>query len=293
MTARTGVCKPRAFAGLLLALAAPAVGAADELPLPLESRVPGGIALLDLGAPSALETRVVYGGYRAPIVRREGRQLAVIGIPLDTTPGPQTARVEQPDGTSAVLEFEVVGKQYAEQRLTVTNQRHVEPTPADLERIAAERARIERALSTYSPELQPLLRFAAPVAGERSSSFGLRRFFNNQARSPHSGMDIAAAAGTPILNPARGRVIDTGDFFFNGQTVFVDHGQGVVAMYCHLSRTDVKPGDEVGAGTQLGLVGATGRVTGPHLHFGIAINRALIDPALLLEEKGTFSISSD
>jgi murein DD-endopeptidase MepM/ murein hydrolase activator NlpD len=282
------------LACLLLALATPSARAADDVPLPLESRVPGGIALLDLGPPSAVETRVVYGGHRAPVVLRQGRQLAVIGIPLDTTPGKQTARVEHPNGTSStVIAFDVARKEYAEQRLTVTNQRHVEPTPSDLERIAAERERIDRALSTYSVDLQPLLRFAAPVAGERSSSFGLRRFFNGQARSPHSGMDIAAAEGTPIVNPARGRVIDTGDFFFNGQTVFVDHGQGVVAMYCHLSRTDVKPGDEVGAGAPLGLVGATGRVTGPHLHWGIAINRALIDPTLVLEEKGTSSISSE
>jgi murein DD-endopeptidase MepM/ murein hydrolase activator NlpD len=284
VTRSAGARRLHGLACLFMALAAPAARAAEEVPLPLESRVPGGIALLDLGPPSALETRVIYGGHRAPVVLRQGRHLAVVGIPLDTTPGPQTARVEHPDGTAAVLAFEVAGKVYAEQRLTVSNQRHVEPTPADLERIAGERARIDRALSTYNPDLQPLLRLAAPVAGERSGSFGLRRFFNGQARSPHSGMDIAAAAGTPILNPARGRVIETGDFFFNGQTVFVDHGQGVIAMYCHLSRTDVKPGDEVGAGAQLGLVGATGRVTGPHLHWGIAINRALIDPALVLQE---------
>ena len=275
----------RAACAAALLLATGATHAAEGLPLPVESRVPGGIAVIDLGPAGAEPPRVTFNDHRAPVLVRDGRQVAVIGIPLDATPGTQTARLEYRDTRPATgVAFEIVAKTYAEQRLTVKNQRHVDPSPEDLERIAAERERLDRALATYSADLQPLLRLAPPVAGERSSSFGLRRFFNGEARAPHSGMDIAAAEGTPILNPARGRVLDTGDFFFNGQTVFVDHGQGVVAIYCHLNRIDVKPGDEVGAGAQLGLVGSTGRVTGAHLHWGIAINRALVDPALLLGE---------
>jgi murein DD-endopeptidase MepM/ murein hydrolase activator NlpD len=197
--------------------------------------------------------------------------------------GPQTATVWT-GGTRGTVDFVVSPKAYEEQRLEIANQRQVEPNKEDLVRIARDRDRIDRALGTYSIDRVPQLEFDAPVPGRRSSSFGLRRFFNGQPRSPHSGMDIAAPAGTPILNPAPGRVLDTGDFFFNGQTVFVDHGQGVVTMYCHLSRIDVHPGDELRAGATLGLVGATGRVTGPHLHWGIAINRALVDPALMLSD---------
>jgi len=271
-----------ALLGAWLAITATRVSAGPP-DLPVESRVPGGIALIDLGAASSEPGPVMFNGYRAPVVRTGSTWTAIIGIPLATVVGTQQARLLGPDGKELrTLPFDVSPKRYAEQRLTVQDERKVNPTAEDLVRIEREQARTDRALGTWSTEFMPPWRMAAPVPGERSSSFGLRRYFNGQPRNPHSGMDIAAAAGTPIASPAAGRVVEAGEFFFNGNSVFVDHGHGVVTMYCHLSRIDVTIGQAVAAGTILGLVGATGRVTGPHLHWGIGINRAMVDPALFL-----------
>ena len=271
------------IAGIALALLLlPIPGGA--LDLPRESRVPGGVAIIGLGSSDEPPGSVIFNGHAAPVLNDGTTWVAVVGIPLDASPGRHAAILRPVRGAERELEFTVSDKRYAEQRLTVTNQRHVEPSSDDLERIARERKRIDAALGSFAADRVPQLVMRAPVDGRRSSSFGLRRFFNEQPRNPHSGMDIAAPTGTPILSPAPGVVTDTGDYFFNGNTVFVDHGQGVVTMYCHLSRIDVRPGDPVDTGTPLGLVGATGRVTGPHLHWGVAVNRALVDPALFLAE---------
>ena len=254
--------------------------------LPMENRVPGGLALIDLDAGESMVGRVWYGDHPVPVLRHGDSWVAVVGIPLEAEPGPQKLKIMNAQNAQVgVLDFEVASKKYEEQHLQVKNKRHVNPSKEDLERISRERERIERALSRYSNERVPELAMAVPVKGRQSSSFGLRRFFNGEPRRPHSGLDIAAPAGTVIRSPSAGTVIETGNFFFNGNSVFIDHGRGVVTMYCHLSRIDVAPGDDVAAGEPLGLVGATGRVTGAHLHWSVAVNRAMVDPSLFVLER--------
>ena len=124
--------------------------------------------------------------------------------------------------------------------------------------------------------------FKWPLAGVMSSPFGLKRFYNDQARRPHGGIDIAAPEGTPIIAPADGWVVDTGDYFFNGNSVFIEHGLGLQTFYAHLSKIHVKLGDKVEPGDLIGEVGATGRVTGPHLHWSVGLNGTWIDPNLVL-----------
>jgi murein DD-endopeptidase MepM/ murein hydrolase activator NlpD len=255
---------------------------ADESDLPKENRVPGGVAIVSVSTEQETP-RVEFGAYRSAVIRRDGQWLAVVGLPLATAPGTHRLNVTTTKGTSQVP-FSVNDKRYRTQRLQIENQRQVEPLAEDLVRIERESARTEKALSTFSTELGPVFRLRAPVEGERSDSFGSRRIFNGQPRNPHSGMDIAAKTGTPIRSPADGVVLDVGDFFFNGNTVFIDHGYGLVTMYCHLSKIGVSVGDRVSAGQVFGEVGATGRVTGPHLHFGVGLNRAMVDPSLLLSQ---------
>ena len=249
--------------------------------LPKESHVPGGVVLLRLDRPADDVPIVKLASARAMVLRKNDHWLAVVGVPLSTEPGPLKISVETQTAKEMDAIIEIKPKQYREQKLKVA-PRMVDLSPADQARTDGERPRIQTALTTFTDAPPTTMRLLQPVPGVRSSSYGLRRVFNNQPRNPHTGMDIAAPTGTPIKSPAAGRVIDTGEFFFNGNTVLVDHGQGLVTMYCHLSAIDVKPGDTVKTGDVLGKVGATGRVTGPHLHWGVVLNGTMVDPALFL-----------
>lgn len=249
---------------------------------PRESRVPGGIAYVEV--PGGKEAPVVmYEGYRTAVIKRGEAWVAVVGIPLAAKPGRHLLKVESSDGPTDVS-FQILDKRYRTQNLTIKNDRQVNPPPEDLKRIEQEQQRSNVALSMFTVSNAGLT-LASPVQGVRSDSYGSRRVFNGQPRNPHSGMDIAAPTGTPIYSPAAGTVIELGDFFFNGNTLYIDHGNGLVTMYCHLSAIDVKLGDRLKTGDLIGKVGATGRVTGPHLHWGVALNRAMVDPGLFLDAK--------
>jgi murein DD-endopeptidase MepM/ murein hydrolase activator NlpD len=267
----------RVIALLLAALAATA-HAGD---LPRENRVPGGIALVEVPGGDVAPT-VLIDTRRAAVIRDKNRWLAIVGLPLTTKPGAHKLRVATATGTVDVP-FQVTDKRYRTQHLTIKNERQVNPDPEDLKRIEAERVRSDAALSRFTVSETPVFTLRSPVTGTRSDSYGSRRVFNGQPRSPHSGMDIAAVKGTPIHSPASGTVVEAGSFFFNGNTLYIDHGFGLVTMYCHLDEIRVKVGDKLAAGDLLGTVGMTGRVTGAHLHWGVALNRAMVDPALFLE----------
>jgi murein DD-endopeptidase MepM/ murein hydrolase activator NlpD len=268
---------PAAAAALLLA--APA-GAQTFIP-PRASAVPGGVVTFRLPGGLGTPPVVRYQDRNVLVARQKDGWLAIVGLGLSTEPGDYQVEVQQPGSDPRQITFKVVDKQYSVQQLKVPPSQ-VNLSAEDEARVAGEREKVRAALERFSPEAPVTLRLAAPVPGRRSSSFGLRRMFNGESRSPHSGMDIAAPTGTPIKVSLAGRVVDVGHYFFNGNNVIVDHGQGLLTMYCHLSKIGVEVGQELKAGEVLGEVGATGRVTGPHLHWGVTLNGTMVDPALFL-----------
>jgi murein DD-endopeptidase MepM/ murein hydrolase activator NlpD len=177
--------------------------------------------------------------------------------------------------------FTIAAKDYPSQSLTVP-PRQVDLSAEDRARADREGAIQKAAYATFSAAAPKTLRFKRPV-GRLSSPFGFRRVFNDQPRNPHSGSDFAAPTGTPVLAVLDGTVMVTGDFFFNGNTVVIDHGQGMLTMSCHLSKIRVREGQKVRAGERIGDVGSTGRSTGPHLHLSVSLNRVMVDPMLFID----------
>jgi len=257
----------------VLLLIAPSIA----LALPRAQSTPGGVAVLPLDIPAdTAAPQLTYHGRQVFAYPHLDGWYAYIGIPLNAKPGTHKLLVNGDD-----YPFSVADKAYETQSLTIKNKRKVNPNPEDVKRINSEQGRKLTAKRFFSAELLGA-DFIEPTPGPRSSSFGLRRIFNGQPRSPHSGMDIAAPTGQAIVAPADAIVREVGDFFFSGNLIYLDHGQGLISLYAHLSKFDVAVGDRVQQGQKIGEVGSTGRVTGPHLHWSVGLNGEWIDPALFL-----------
>ena len=249
--------------------------------LPRAAPVPGGIAVVKLGKNLPAPTAHLEGN-PVLVTADEAEWVAVVGIALETKAGARLPLVVARAGSeSSRLLMTIGSRQYATQHLTV-KPGQVELSAEDLARHELERAHLAGIRKTFSATAPQSLALVQPCEGHRSNTFGQRRYFNGQSRNPHNGMDIAAAEGTPIVAAGEATVIDVGDYFFSGNTVILDHGQGLLSLYAHLSAVETAPGDRVATGARIGRVGATGRVTGAHLHFSVFLNSVAVDPGLLL-----------
>ena len=267
----------------LLVLAFPLLAHAS---LPQSSNVPGGVAIIPLGSVStSADTPQTWFGDQPVLVTSDHDQwYAVVGLPLDVTPGSHELRVKIGDVTKA-LDFVVNTKIYPEQHVTLEDTSKIQLSAADLARADREIAVIQELKRHWRATQDTDLAFILPVQGELAGRFGVHRFFNGEPRAPHAGLDMAVARGTPVKASAQGQVLAVDDYFFNGRTIFVDHGNGLITMYCHLERIDVKPGETVSKGQRIGLSGETGRATGSHLHWSVVLNGAMVDPELFIPAK--------
>jgi murein DD-endopeptidase MepM/ murein hydrolase activator NlpD len=254
--------------------------------LPLSSNVPGGVAIIPLGSVSSgSETPQTWLGDQ-PVLVTSDHELwyAVVGLPLDMTPGLHELRVKI-GGVTKTQGFEVNTKHYPEQHITLEDTSKVELSAEDEARADRELAVITELKHHWRVAQDTDLALIIPVKGRLAGRFGVHRFFNGEPRSPHAGLDVAVARGTPVKASAQGQVLAVDDYFFNGRTIFVDHGNGLITMYCHLERIDVKTGEAVSKGQRIGLSGKTGRATGPHLHWSVVLNGAMVDPELFIPAK--------
>ncbi|MGK0405617.1 MAG: murein DD-endopeptidase MepM/ murein hydrolase activator NlpD [Oleispira sp.] len=246
--------------------------------LPQDSRVPGGLAVISLDSSNTAKN-VMFNGQKVWQLSDDNHNnWAVIGIPLNQKSGKVNYTI---DGKR--YSFTIKDKAYKEQYLTV-KRKHSNPPAAQIKRIQEESRLSKKAFTTFSNTLEskPYREFLKPAQGPTSSPFGLKRFFNEQPRRPHSGIDIAAPRGADIIAPADGKIILTGNFFFNGNSLFIDHGQGLITMYCHMDILEREQGDKVKAGEVIGKIGSTGRATGPHLHWTVSLNNSRVEPLLFL-----------
>ena len=257
-------------------------GAAQALSIDVRSRAaqPGEVLVVTVTTPREVAALSVHAFNASwPVDRLDDTTWrALLGIDLDQRPGtyPLTIDAPAPHGLSARRDLTVAAGRFLRRVLQVAPD-YVNPPPDVLARISSDNDFMRTVYTRSSPDASWRTGFTRPVPGPANSSFGTRSVFNGEARSPHAGTDFLSPTGTPVLAPAAGRIVAARDLFFTGNTVVIDHGIGVFSLLAHLSRIDVQEGQVVTVDHIVGLVGATGRVTGPHLHWALRIGAARVD----------------
>ena len=248
---------------------------------------PGEVVILELRSPRPVVTAraTVFGSSIRFFPDPQGVWRGLVGIDLETRPGEYAVAVRATDSDGAtaraVYTLSVEPKDFPTRNLTVAPS-FVDPPPEVIERIQREAARQAELFKSSTDARQWGGGFLRPVPGDASSSFGRRSVFNGQPRRPHSGTDFKAAMGTAIKAPSAGTIVLAEELYFSGNAVIIDHGWGLYSYFAHLSAIDVAVGDAVTQGQVVGKVGATGRVTGPHLHWTVRLNDARVDPVALM-----------
>ena len=273
-------------AGLILLLASTVLGDPEVLARP-QPAAQGDVVVLETHVPPSAAELEQEGGVAAkPVLFHASgdRYLALVGVDAEGPPGHRRLTIRWEEGASTV-QLKVKAKDFPTERLRV-EPKYVEP-PADvIGRVVAEKARLEMLWARTGSERLWERPFRRPVAAAPSSAFGLQRVFNGQRRSPHNGVDFPVGAGVPVAAANSGVVVVAEELYFTGNTVVVDHGVGLYTTYAHLSEIRVGAGEGVSRGSVVGLVGATGRATGPHLHWGARLLAARVDPMQLLDLEG-------
>ncbi len=252
---------------------------------PIKAKQGEAVALSLKFEPGVSSVQGIFLNQKIPFFKKSKEEfLALIGIDMAQSPGPQPFEVIWRQGEEAKREayvIDVIEGAFGTEAITLPKEM-VDLDPPALVRVEDEKAQILRVFSQSEDQKGWEGRFLVPVAGKILGTFGFRRMLNGQLRNQHSGEDIGAPLGTPVLASNDGKIVLVGDFYFNGHSVVIDHGMGLFTMYFHLLGATVKEGDSVSRGETIGFVGKSGRATGPHLHWGARLNGARVNPFSLI-----------
>ena len=284
LATRMGRCAIALISCVVTMAASWTVAASSADGLPRDSRVPGGVALVTVARADEPKPVVARDGANVWTAKRGASWIAVVGLPLSTVPGEHAVSVSR-NGETQFVAFAVKDKRYPVQHVTLKDNAMVDPPPEVTARIEAESAHLKTVRSHWRDTITTHAAFTLPAIGRLSGRFGGSRVLNGKPRAPHAGLDVAIGTGTPVLAPGDGVVLDIGDYYFCGKTMFIDHGNGLLSLFCHLSEHTAKVGDRVRKGQAVARSGATGRASGPHLHWSVYLNGVSVEPELFVTVK--------